>query len=151
MPTEPTKAYATIRIAGDLLVPDQITRLVKIVPTLAYAKGEHYRRGPSSSVLIGRTGVWYFCTDGIVAGNRLQDHLAFLLKQVFPDPTSVETLQTLIRRKSLQTVFTAFWHGPAGARRPSIPRLVTERLKQLPTTLETDFDTDDDQAGRHAA
>jgi hypothetical protein len=64
------KAYATLRIAGDKLVPEQVTQILKVVPTTAYAKGEHYSGGPRSPDLIGRTGVWYFCTDGIVAGNR---------------------------------------------------------------------------------
>lgn len=150
MPTEPTKAYATIRFAGDLLIPDQITRLLRIVPTLAYAKGEPYRRSPSAPPVTGRTGVWYFCTDGIVAGNRLPDHLVFLLRQVIPDPAAAASLQALMRRKSLQAVVTAFWHGPVGARPPSIPRQVSDRLRQLPATIETDFDTDD-EADRHAA
>jgi hypothetical protein len=111
---EPVKACATFRVTGDQLVPEQVTRVLRIVPTLAYAKGDHFTIGPSSSVLIGRTGVWYFCTDGIVAGNRLRDHAMFLVTQVVPGPEAIGPLQQLLRRKSLRAVTTCFRHGPAG-------------------------------------
>ncbi len=145
-PADPVKAYATFRVTGDQLVPDQVTRLLKIVPTLAYAKGQHYSGGPRSPDLIGRTGVWYFCTDGIVAGIRPADHLAFLLRQVVPGPA----FQQFLKRKALEVVITAFWHGPAEAKQPSIPRALADRLKQIPARIETDFDQDD-AGDRHAA
>jgi hypothetical protein len=65
--TEPVSAFATLRISGDDLVPIEITKIIKIRPTKAYAKGEHYSGGPRSPDLIGRTGVWFFATDGVVA------------------------------------------------------------------------------------
>ena len=139
---EPLKAYATFRITGDALVPEQVTRLLRIVPTRAYSKGEHYAGGPRSPDLIGRTGVWYFCTEGIVAGSRLSDHLIFLLRQVIPEPEQVGALRQLLQRKSLRATLTCFWHGARGSRRPSIPRSMTERLKQIPVAVGTDFDTE---------
>ena len=33
------KAFATLRIAGDQLQPDQVTRILKIILTKSYAKG----------------------------------------------------------------------------------------------------------------
>nr|WP_294503633.1 DUF4279 domain-containing protein [uncultured Rhodopila sp.] len=145
-PAEPIKAYATLRVTGDRLDPEQVTRLLKIVPTLAYAKGELYSGGSRSPDLIGRTGVWYFCTDGIVAGTRLADHFAFLLRQVAAAPA----FQQLLKRKALDVVVTAFWHGPAKAKQPPIPRALADRLKRIPARIEMDFDHDgaDD---RHAA
>jgi hypothetical protein len=150
---EPIKAYATLRVAGDLLVPEQVTRILKVVPRAAYMKDEHYSGGSRSPDLVGRTGVWHFTTDGAVAGNRLQDHLAFLIRLLTPvsgDAGPLLPLQQLLRRKSLRMVVTCFWHGPAGARRPSIPRSVTETLKSIPAEIETDFDLDQ-QSDRHAA
>jgi hypothetical protein len=150
---EPVKAYATLRVAGDQLVPEQVTRILKVVPRTAYSKGERYSGGPRSPDLTGRTGVWYFTTDGVVAGNRLQDHLAFLMRLLTPASGNIGPLlplQQLLRRRSLRMVVTCFWHGPAGARRPSIPRSVTETLKSLPAEIETDFDLDQ-RSDRHAA
>ncbi len=40
--TEPAIAFATLRVRGDELAPDEITKILKILPTKAYAKGEHY-------------------------------------------------------------------------------------------------------------
>jgi hypothetical protein len=84
--TESIKAFATLRVSGDDLVPDEITKIIKIRPTMAYAKGEHYSGGRHSPDLIGRTGVWFFATDGVVAGNQLAGHLAFLARMRLPGP-----------------------------------------------------------------
>jgi hypothetical protein len=148
--TEPLKTYATLRVTGDRLVPDQVKRLLKIEPTLAYAKGEHYAAGERSPDLIGRTGVWYFCTDGVVPSPRLVDHLKFLLWQVLPDPADMAEFRQFLRDKSLTAVVTCFWHGPAGAKRPSVPRWVRMHLKHIPALIEKDFDSDGEDS-RHAA
>ena len=147
------KAFATLRIAGDQLQPDQVTRILKIIPTKAFAKGEHYSGGPRSPDLIGRTGVWYFCTDGIVAGNRLSDHLDFIERLLHGRQGVIgpmRELQQLLRRQSLHAVVTCFWHGPAGARRPAIPRSISATFKAIPAEIEADFDADE-KPDRHAA
>ena len=151
--TEAVKAFATLRVSGDDLVPNEITKLIKILPTKAYAKGEHYSGGPRSPHLIGRTGVRFFATDGVVAGNNLSDHLAFLARLLLPgsgEAGPLPRLQQLLRRKSLRVSVTCFWHGPADARKPSIPRSVTDLLKLIPAEIETDFDVDQ-RPSRHAA
>jgi hypothetical protein len=134
-------------------VPNEITKLIKILPTKAYAKGEHYSGGPRSPDLIGRTGVWFFATDGVVAGNNLADHLAFLARLLLPgsgEAGPLPRLQQLLRRRSLRVSVTCFWHGPAEARKPSIPRSVSDLMKLIPAEIETDFDVDE-RPSRHAA
>ena len=151
--TEPVRSFATLRVSGDELVPDEITKIIKIRPTRAYAKGEHYSGGPRSPDLIGRTGVWYFATDGVVAGDQLADHLAFLARLLLPgsgEAGPLPRLQQFMRRRSLRVSFSCFWHGPADARKPSIPRSVTDLLKLIPADIETDFDVDE-QPSRSAA
>jgi hypothetical protein len=151
--SETVRAFATLRVSGDNLVPNEITKIIKILPTRAYAKGEHYSGGPRSPDLIGRTGVWFFATDGIVAGNNLNDHLAFLARLLLPgsgEPGPLPRLQQLLRRRSLRVSLTCFWHGPADAKKPSIPRSVTDLLKLIPAEIETDFDVDE-RPSRHAA
>ncbi len=147
------KAYATLRIAGDQLVPEQVTQVLKIVPTMAYAKGEHYSGGPRSPDLVGRTGVWYFCTEGIVASNRLSDHLEFVERLLHGRDGGIRPLrllQQLMHRAALHAVVSCFWHGSPGAKRPSIPRSVSATFKALPADIETDFDLDE-KPDRHAA
>jgi hypothetical protein len=151
--TEPVRAFATLRVAGDDLVPDEVTRILKIVPTTACAKGEHYSAGSRSADLVGRTGVWFFSTKGVVAGNLLADHLAFLARLLLPGSGEVgplPRLQQVLRRRSLRVSLSCFWHGPAGARKPSIPRSVTHLLKLIPAEIETDFEVDE-RPSRHAA
>jgi hypothetical protein len=144
--TEPVRAFATLRVTGDDLAPDEVTKILKIVPTTAYAKGEHYAAGFRSPDLVGRTGVWFFSTKGVVAGNQLADHLAFLARLLLPgsgEAGPLPRLQPLLRRRSLRVAVSGFWHGPVGARQPSIPRSVTDLLKLIPAEIETDFDVDE--------
>jgi hypothetical protein len=143
---EQVRAFATLRVAGDELVPGEVTKILKIVPTAAYAKGEHYSGGPRCPDLIGRTGVWYFSTKGVVAGNQLADHLAFLARLLLPgsgEAGPLPRLQQLLRRKTLRVSLSCFWHGPAGARKPSVPRAVIDLLRLIPAEIETDFDVDE--------
>lgn len=149
----PRRPFATLRVSGDDLVPDEVTRIIKILPTRAYAKGEHYSGGSRSPDLIGRTGVWFFATDTVVAGNSLSDHLSFLARLLLPrsgESGPLPRLQRLLRRRSLRVSVTCFWHGATGARKPSIPRSVTDLLKLIPADFETDFDVDE-QPNRNAA
>lgn len=150
---EPVKAFATLRFAGDDLMPDEVTSLLKIVPTTAYAKGEHYSGGPRSPDLVGRTGVWFFSTKGVVAGHQLADHLTFLARLVLPgsgEAGPLRRLQQLVRRRSLRVVVSCFWHGPAGAKKPTVPRLVSELVKLIPAEIETDFEVEERPSRRAA-
>jgi hypothetical protein len=151
--TEPATAFATLRVSGDELAPGEITKILKILPTKAYAKGEHYSGGPRSPDLIGRTGMWLFSTNGVVACDTVTDHLTFVARLLLPDSGEVgplPRLQQIVRRKSLEVSLSCFWHGPAGAKKPSVPRSITELLKLIPAEIGTDFGTDE-QSGRHAA
>jgi Domain of unknown function (DUF4279) len=138
------RAFATFRIAGDNLVPDQVTKLLGLQPTLAYAKGQSYKRSPKRPELIGRTGIWYYSTDTFKS-SHLADHLKLLLSQIALDhPERRNQLKRLLERNSLRAVMTFFWAGPAGAKPPSIPNQVVETLKSIPVDIERDFDTDYD-------
>lgn len=145
--------FATFRVVGDTLVPDEVTRILKIVPSLAYAKGERYYAGPRTPNLIGRTGVWYLSTQGIVASDKLSDHLGFIVRLLQNGGAStapINALRQLLRRHDLRANVSCFWSGLAGARRPSIPRSVAATLKSLPAKIETDFESDA-EPNRHAA
>jgi hypothetical protein len=79
--------------------------------------------------------MWFFSTKGVVAANTLTDHLAFLARLVLPgsgEAGPLPRLQQLLRRKSLRVSVSCFWHGPAGAKKPVVPRSITELLKLIP-------------------
>jgi hypothetical protein len=154
-PHAKVRTFATFRIAGDELDPDQITKLLKIVPTQAYAKGGVFSGGARSPILKGKTGVWFPSTDRVVASDRLSDHLNVLawLLRVGPHPQSrlaiqlppprLLQLRQIMQRKSLHAVVTCFWHGPPKAKEPSVPRACANFFEQIPAEIETDFATDE--------
>jgi hypothetical protein len=134
------RAFVTFRIAGDNLEPKQVTELLGD-PTLSYAKGETYTR--KGRTYVGRTGVWFISTDGVVKSNKLQDHVQFLF-QLLRNPMALKMLPYLIKQKSLHAVMTLFWSGPPGAPPPherdidALLRLV----HYIPFKIETDFADD---------
>jgi hypothetical protein len=145
------KAYATFRIAGDTLAPDQITRILRVPPTTAYTKGQKYYGGPRSPELVGRTGIWYLATDKMLASNNLDEHLGLLANILLDDDFKpFLQLKDILKRKGWTAHASCFWYGRAGAKKPVIPEVVPEMLKVLPADLELDFDTDEDTGRRKA-
>src|SRR5215831_1989537 len=98
--TKSERTFATLRVAGDNLVPDQVTKLLGIEPTLPYAKGEHYGRRH----LKGRTGVWLLSTDGVVKRNSLKDHVGWLLPLLLERER--KALPDFLKKNSLHAVLT---------------------------------------------
>jgi len=154
---ETFRAFATFRVVGDKLVPDEVTEILKTRPTAAYAKGETYKGGKSDRTYVGKTGVWFLSTDTIVKSDSLDDHLKYLLRlfsssrledwmafQVDESSILVQFRQ-LLKQRSLQATVTCFWHGQAGAKVPKIAEAVAEYIRRLPATLECDFDADDSE------
>jgi len=157
------KAFATLRIAGDNLAPDEITEILRAYPTLAYRKGEKYDAGKSSGEIVGRTGVWYLDTDKIVSSENLLDHLIYIVGILMPEIAlgsshviligpknslakslrKLGRLQQTLQKRDAKATISLFWHGEVGARHPSIPRLISSILRLVPIDIETDFDTDE--------
>jgi len=139
---QPTRAFATLRFAGDALDPDEISRIVKEEPTRAYRKGQQYRPGPRSPEVTGKTGVWYFSTRRRIPGNDLADHLDALVRLILPFADAdkrLRELREIMTREHLEAHVTCFWRGPPGAAKPSIPLSVTNSLSRLPADIEVDF------------
>jgi hypothetical protein len=162
---------------GDLLDPNEITELLKIVPTMAYKKNEPYFVGKRTGTLKGKTGVWLFSTNRGIQSTNFYDHLNAvvallaldhfegLLKEASnPKPRSshikiaplpqfllrgrLKSLHALLEQKTLTASISCFWYGTPGAQPPSVHRLISSLLKLVPITIETDFDTDEDGPAR---
>ena len=140
------KTYVTFRVVGDSLVPDAITKALRVVPTTQYTKGQTYFAGPRTGELLGKSGVWSLTTDKLVASRNLRDHLAYLLGVLIPDRQDANPLfqlhALLAKHKGWRADLSCFWHGHVGAKKPSIPKFVGEVMKFLPAAIETDFATD---------
>ena len=140
-----SRAFATLRFAGDALDPDEISRVMKEQPTRAYRKGEKYRTGPHGPEIVGKTGVWYFSTRRSIPSNDLIEHLEALARLVSPfadDGKRLRELREIMERENLKAHVTCFWRGPPGADGPSIPTVVTEPLSRIPADIQVDFATE---------
>jgi hypothetical protein len=117
---QPSRAFATLRFAGDTLDPVEISRILNEEPTRAYRKGQRYRPSARSPEITGKTGVWYFSTRRKILGNDLRDHLDALLRLIFPFADAdkrLKELRDIMERENLEAHVTCFWRGP-----PRYPR-----------------------------
>lgn len=137
-------ANAGINFAGDRLDPDRITALLGVTPTVAYRKGDVYKRTRTGHEVRGRTGLWRLTTRGELESRELDDHLAALLDVLFPSGSTkfLEPLRALMRELDLDADVDCFWHGEHGATPPEIPEEVRAAFARIDATIETDFQTD---------
>jgi hypothetical protein len=138
--------FATLRFAGDALDPEEISRVIKETPALAYKRGQSYRPGQRSPEIIGKTGVWFFSTKRKIQSSELTDHLNALERLVAPfgdQGSRLKELHDIMQRRNLQAHATFFWRGRPGAGYPSISPVATAALSRLPADFEPDFDTED--------
>jgi hypothetical protein len=144
------RIYASLRVRGDSLDPEQVTRTLRVFPTIAYAKGMKYQAGERTGELVGRTGVWLLSTKDIVASDNLTIHLLFLMGVLLPTPKDtspfIHVRALLARHKDWRADISCFWHGRLGEKRPSVPRQISDFLKIIPVELELDFGTDSEES-----
>jgi hypothetical protein len=140
------RVFASLRVHGDSLDPEQVTRALCVFPTIAYAKGARYSGGKRTGELVGRTGVWLLSTETIVASDIPSDHLQFLIGLLVPSAKVLAPLTRLrallAKHKDCRADVACFWHGTHGERRPAIPREIGAFLKMIPAELELDFAND---------
>lgn len=136
-------AFASLRFAGDGLDPSRITAILDIIPTLAYRKGEIFKRSRGHEVR-GRTNLWLLSSKSRVQSSELSDHLEYLLTVLFPGGSDdrAERLRAMLRDGHVQADVCCFWAGSPGMTPPVIPEHVRVALTSLPAEIETDFVTD---------
>lgn len=135
--------YASLRFSGDRLEPDRITAILGIPPSLAYRKGEVFKRSRGHDIR-GRTGLWLLYSKGGVASLDLNDHLQHLLAVALQKrgERALAELRHYMREADVEADVGCFWYGEHGARPPVIREDIRERFACLPAEIEEDFDTD---------
>ncbi|MBV8735749.1 MAG: DUF4279 domain-containing protein [Alphaproteobacteria bacterium] len=143
-PFEPGRVFASLGFVGDRLQPQHVTDILGISPNKSWSRGELFRPGPRSPEIVARTGAWWLSTEGLVSGQDLDAHLAFLVGLISPegDGNRLSRLQELMRDESAVAHVGCFWHGEAGARPPAVPPFAAAAFNRLPAEIEVDFDTD---------
>jgi Family of unknown function (DUF5677)/Domain of unknown function (DUF4279) len=138
-----SKAFATLRFAGDALDPAEISAVLRVAPTRAHGKGEEFVAGPRAGTLHGRTGMWFLATDKLVRSDDLQDHLQFIEKLLYPAPGDtgrIAALRAILERTHSRARVTCFWRGDPGEPAPQIPDWFKSVAKRLAANIETDFE-----------
>ena len=144
--TADSKAFVTLRFAGDDLDPDEISAILPVKPTRAHRKGEEFFAGPRAGSLRGRTGMWFLATDKLVPSDKLQDHLALIQKFLCPTPgdtSRIAKLRAFLERTHSRAQITCFWRGDPGEPAPQIPGRFKSAIEPLAADIETDFQAGD--------
>jgi hypothetical protein len=136
--------YASLRIMGDGLEPARVSAVLSAEPTLAYRKGEIFKRTRTGHEVRGRSGMWLLSTRRRFDSLDLNDHFKALLGVLFPAGSTrvIEPLRALMREDGLYADVTCFWYGEHGATPPEIPEEIRAAFAQIGATIEIDFDTD---------
>jgi Domain of unknown function (DUF4279) len=137
------EAFASLRFFGDRLEPRRITEILDTMPTLAYRKGDVFKKSMGQEIR-GRTGLWLASSEGHVNSTDLNEHLDYLLTIVFSDDTEdkLSRLRILMHEAGIEADATCFWYGEHGARAPVIRDDIRSRFARIPAEVEEDFDTD---------
>ncbi len=77
------KSKLSLRISGDSLVPEEITKLLGDAPTISHAKDEEIRNNQTCSARIARSGMWLLSVD-----DRSPENLDGQLRGLFDRLTS---------------------------------------------------------------
>ena len=144
-PSGTIATFATFRVSGDRLDPDRVSDILATRPTTAYRKGEPYFAGSRTGYILGRTGLWYLSTKGLVPVPDAAEHLTYLIRLVYgssEDLRQVTELRELMDRDGLEASASLFWHGGPGAQEPAIPQSVERTIEAIPAQFERDFDKD---------
>ena len=118
----------SIRVGGDDLEPDQVTRLLGVSPTFAASKGQ--RRIVAGRELKQRTGVWGRDFSGAPDEWTLEDAIVELLRQF---PVDLDVWGTLAQKYSLEVFCGLFLRAPnrGFSLRPEILRMLSDRHLKL--------------------
>ncbi|MDO9427396.1 MAG: DUF4279 domain-containing protein [Methylobacterium sp.] len=139
------RAFATIRFEGDALDPSSLSDLLRVRPTLSYAKGETYGVGRRGIEKTGPTGYWFLNTKAYLETSDLDVHIGFLTKML-TDSTAhphrdhkFNRIKAVVDGASLEVLVTLFWMGGNGAEMPTVGPRFKSLIDTLRGGIETDF------------
>ena len=122
------KTYATFRLAGSEVDPDQITKALGLEAT-----GIAMR----STVGSNRPVVWSLSSKSAVRSTSLESHLLFLLDKLEP---ASERLRALVESQShVEVDFFCYWLSASGHGGPSISAKTLKRIASLGAKLDFDI------------
>lgn len=88
------KAHASIRVTGQDLDPEQLTRLARVTPTVGHRTGERVtivRADGTEKFRTQGTGIWSLRSKPSVSSPDLETHVAWLLERLKPFSNDLRT------------------------------------------------------------
>jgi hypothetical protein len=88
------KSAVTLRIMGDDLIPDEITKLLGASPTHAQTKGDKIVGKKTGHVRIAKSGMWRFC-----ASDRTPEDMDGQIQEILSQMTGDLTIWQSVTKK----------------------------------------------------
>lgn len=131
------RTYATFRLAGDALKPDEVSAVLGLTPTRGLAKDQEVPVGrKGKTTRRQRTGIWLLDTAHSVESTSLERHLIHLLDAIEP---AAAALQALRDKHELDADFFCFWESATGTGGPEFSPSTLTRIAALDAPLGIDF------------
>jgi Domain of unknown function (DUF4279) len=128
------RTFATFRLAGDALKPDEVTAALGLSPTHARAKGDTVPIGrKGKATFVQRTGIWLLEASRTAS---LERHLIHRLDVVEP---AADALVALRLRHDLSADFFCYWLSAGGPWRPGALARVARAHRRARCALGIDF------------
>jgi hypothetical protein len=132
-----SRTYATFRVSGDALDPDEVGAVLGLAPTRAFAKGQEVAIDHKAKTTRRQpTGIWLLTTQERVASTSLERHLVHLLEAVEP---AAPALARLRAQRGLAVDVFCFWESATGHGGPELSASTLARIAALDAGLGIDF------------
>jgi Domain of unknown function (DUF4279) len=131
------RTYATFRLMGDALKPDEVSDVLRVTPTKALAKDELIpvgRKGKATRRQL--TGVWLLTSETALESTSLERHLIHLLDVLEP---AARALDALRRQHDFGADFFCYWLAATGHGGPLVSPATLARIAALDVALGIDF------------
>ena len=127
------ECFASLRLYGDALVPQEITRLLQASPSDSAAKDEQSESASGKSRQ-SPTGRWILATDGKLGSTNLEKHIEWILDRLAASGMKVDDLPGVERAD----IF-CYWNSANGNGGPQFSPDLMGRLAQNGLMLGLDI------------
>jgi hypothetical protein len=128
-----TTTFASLRLFGDGLIPDEVSRLLRLAPTEAAPKG-FKTLAPSGKTRVAPTGRWILETEGKVSSTDLEQHVAWLLDRLEASGVVPLDIPGVTRAD-----VSCYWLSATGNGGPEFSAELLGRLSRLCLALNLDI------------
>jgi hypothetical protein len=139
------RVYVDFSICSDILIPQEITNRLGILPTRTWAKGDRYEgrgRDPRTKKFYKEwrerpSGIWGLDTESSVKELRVEKHILFLLNLLEPSEKQIEYY--LQQRENYRISFLIHWQPYGDWGSYVVDNNILQRMSALCHYIEFEF------------